>query len=102
MTQTFVKTGLSAYAETNRLNGKFDHIKMALVPDEALPPLIPELQDTIGITARQARMLRLATPALNEVLQDYTKPVPLYLAGPEPVPNAPLPMRSVFIEHLQK
>lgn len=104
MTQATVKAGINVYAETNRLNGNFDQIKMALVPDEALPPLNPALKQTIGITARQSRMLQLADPALKEVLANHKdkEPVTLYLAGPEPIPNTPLPIRSVFIKQLQQ
>ena len=100
MTVASVRAGINRYQDTNRLNGRFDQIKMALVPDDALPRLSDKLVNTMGITSRQSRMLCLADPAIREALNTYVEPVPLYLAGPEPVPSGPGPIRSAFIEHL--
>ena len=39
MTAAAVKAGISTFQETNIYNKDFKPMKMALVPDEALPPL---------------------------------------------------------------
>ncbi len=109
MTQAAVNAGISVYEKGSYCNGDVYQLTMTQVPDDALPPLADELADTLGITARQARLLRLAQPALEQVyneiteqkLADVNTPIAMFLAGPEPIPNAPLPIRSVFLKHLQ-
>lgn len=101
MTAASVKASVNVYQESTMYDGYFSPIKMAHVPEGALPPLSAKLRNKPGITARQSRMLRLAQPALAEILADISYPIALFLAGPEPLPNASLPMRSIFLEHLQ-
>lgn len=101
MTAALVNAGISAFQETTIYDGYFSPIKIASVPEDALPPLSAKLRYQPGITARQSRMLRLAQPALGEVLTGITEPLALFLAGPEPLLNGPLPMRSIFLKHLQ-
>lgn len=101
MTAASVKAGVNVYQESAMCDGYFSSIKMAHVPEGALPALSSKLKNQPGITARQSRMLRLAQPALVEILAGIGDPLALFLAGPEPLRNAPLPMRSVFLEHLQ-
>lgn len=103
MTAASVNAAINVYNVSSYHNGKIDAIKMTHVPEDALPPLADSLVDALGLNARQVRMLKLADPALKEVLSNVNEPVPLFLAGPEPLPvsNSPLPMRSVFLKHLQ-
>ena len=79
------RAGISRYAESSVLNRRFDPMTMALVPEDVLPPLNDEVAAQKGLTARQMRMLRLATPALQEATQSLEKPLalPLLLAVPE-------------------
>lgn len=101
MTAASVKAGINVYQATTMCDGYFSPIKMAQVPEDALPPLSAQLKNQPGLTARQSRMLRLAQPALSEVLTGINHPLAVFMAGPEPLPNAPLPMRSLFLKHLQ-
>jgi 3-oxoacyl-[acyl-carrier-protein] synthase-1 len=60
-------------------------ITMALFPDEELPPLAEPLE-TVGLTARQRRIIRLAAAPLQEVLACLpagSAPPPLFLGLPE-------------------
>lgn len=72
---------------------------MALLPDDVLPPLEPDIERVVGLTARQKRMLRLATLALQEALQDVpnTAEIPLFLGVPEQIPGRPLPVPENLI-----
>jgi hypothetical protein len=49
-------------------NKNFNPMRMALIPEDALPPLNPELTSLTGLTSRQRRILRIATPAIQEVI----------------------------------
>lgn len=109
MTNAAVNAGINVYEHGSYCNGTIDGITMTQVPDEALPPLAEPLADVLGLNARQERLLRLATPALEQIYQqieamptvELSAPLAMFLAGPEPIPNAPLPIRSVFLKHLQ-
>lgn len=91
--------GISRYQTTHYLNGRFDGIKMALVPNDALEPLTANY---MGITTRQARMLRLASQSMREAIdgQPITEPLPLFLAGPETTPGRPPALTPAFISQL--
>lgn len=89
------RASLTRYAESPVLNKRFDPMTMALVPEDVLPPLSEEVAAQKGLTARHMRMLRLATPALQEATQSLDSPdaLPLLLAVPESLkgrlPSAP-------------
>jgi 3-oxoacyl-[acyl-carrier-protein] synthase I len=51
------------------MDRNFDPIQMALVPEDALPPLPPDIE-SLGLPARARRMLRLAAPVLKAVAAD--------------------------------
>ena len=99
MTASSLKAGISAYGYSKFHHGN-DAIKMASVPDEALPQLNEKLSAS-SIGSRQSRMLKLSHAAIEQILPDAVVGIPLYLAGPEPLPNMPLTMRSKFLEQLQ-
>ncbi|PKG84089.1 hypothetical protein CXF85_09215 [Colwellia sp. 75C3] len=109
MTHAAVQAGINVYERGSYCNGNVEALTMTQVPDDALPPLAAPLIDVLGLTARQARMLQLAAPAIEQIYQqmaelpntDISAPMAVFLAGPEPIPNAPLPIRSIFLKHLQ-
>lgn len=101
-TATSVRAGISRYQESAVYNKRFEPMTLALLPEDNLPPLNEELAAQPGLTSRQQRMLRLAAPALQEALQAYplADPIPLFLAGPEILPDRPTAMTETFITQL--
>ena len=101
-TATSVRAGISRYAESAVCNKHFMKMTMAMVPEEDLPVLTERADALPGLTARQRRMLRLAGPALEEALQPLPdgERVPLFLAGPEQLPERPEPVHEAFLDHL--
>lgn len=103
-TAASVRAGLTSFEETSIYNKRFEPFVMALLPDEALPPLHPEIDKMIGLTSRQIRMLRLATPAIQETLKDFstTSDIPLYLGLAETLPERDDAVKDDFIDLLAK
>jgi 3-oxoacyl-[acyl-carrier-protein] synthase-1 len=101
-TAASVRAGICRFRETSIYDKRFQPFKMALLPEEALPPLEPSLETVVGLTARQARMLRLASPALREVLIEAPNPVqvPVFLGTPEAFPDRADPAGEKFLDHL--
>lgn len=102
--------GVPRKHETSIIDKNLEPIVMGHLPLDVLPPLVAPLEDAaLRLTALQRRLLRLATPALHEVLEaavtaDATPgeseprlasrvlphgaaPPPLLLAGPQPAPG---------------
>lgn len=104
-TATSVRAGISRYRESAVRNARGAPMTLALLPDEALPPLATPLAAVAGLTSRQRRMLRLAAPALREALAAAPpgSPPPLFLAGPEPLEGRPPPADEAFLDllHIQ-
>lgn len=102
-TATSVRAGISAYQASSTLNKQFNPMTMALVPDEALPPLNDELAKLSGLTGRQQRMLKLATTPLQQLIESFPlqRAVPLVLAGPEKLPGRRSVISDKFLQHLQ-
>jgi 3-oxoacyl-[acyl-carrier-protein] synthase-1 len=102
-TVTSVRAGISRYTESSVLNKDWEPVTLASVPDDALPPLNPEI-DASGLTARQVRMLRLATSAMQEALAGVAQPerIPLFLGAPDALPGRALPISAAFLPLLQK
>lgn len=101
-TAASVRAGISRYEESSVYNKRFEPMTLALLPDDVLPPLSDELADITGLTSRQARMLRLAHPALLEALEALPddRLVPLFLAGPESMPDRPPAISETFLTQL--
>jgi len=101
-TATSVRAGISRQAESSIYNKRFQPMKMALLPDDALPPLEASLESVVGLTTRQARMVRLAAPALQEVLAKVSNSaeVPVLVGTPEPLPGRTDPAGDKFLEYL--
>ncbi|HEX2956694.1 MAG TPA: hypothetical protein VHO70_07675 [Chitinispirillaceae bacterium] len=103
MTAAAVRAGTSALDSSSIMNKRFEPMTMALVPEEALPPLNDKLKETPGLTSRQIRMLRLSRKPLTEALGTLLPKgisVPLFLSVPEEIPECPVPVRDDFINHL--
>ncbi len=103
--------GVPHKVETSIMDKRFEPIVMGHLPIDVLPPLVEPLEDPkLGLTALQRRLLRLATPALQEVLVAAVDPAkkvgeqeprfasrvlphglaplpPLLVAGPQPSPG---------------
>lgn len=73
-----VWAGIPRKSETSIVDDRLEPIVLGHLPDEVLPPLVPPLADLhVGLTTLQMRLLRLATPALHEVLDvEVTAPAP--------------------------
>lgn len=101
-TTACVRAGVSAYGDSYQYNKKFYPMRMALIPDNALPPLVKELENISGLTVRQQRMLRIATPALHEALSTVTlnEAPPLFLAVPESFPGYDTKIKANFLDQL--
>ncbi|MDF1553074.1 MAG: beta-ketoacyl synthase N-terminal-like domain-containing protein [Deferrisomatales bacterium] len=103
-TASSVRAGISRYEESSIYNSRFSPMTLALFPDDLLPPLDAGLADTLGLTSRQIRMLRLAGAAVEDLAPTPEQRGPLFLAGPEPLPGLreerPAPMSESFLDHL--
>ncbi len=102
-TNTAVTAGISAYEASSHNNKDLNPMQMALIPEDALPPLNPELTSLTGITFRQRRMLRIATSAIQDVIASVPlkEPPALFLALPESIPEAPFSAPPKFLEALE-
>ena len=96
------RAGLSAFSESSVHNREFEPIRMALLPEDALPPLADALQNS-SLTTRQRRLLRLLSPALAALADSLPSPeqTPLYLALPGSHPGIAPPDWAAFFEALQ-
>jgi 3-oxoacyl-[acyl-carrier-protein] synthase-1 len=101
-TAASVRAGISRYKASSIFNSRFRAMTMCLVPDGILPPLASPLETTLGLTARQIRMLRLATLAIRSSVEKAPGglPLPLLLALPEQLPNCPPPTGDDFLDRL--
>ncbi len=101
MTAAAVAASISAVQETDILNKKLTPIKMAQVPDDALPELNEKLKNS-QLSSRQQRLLCLAAAALVQLADTLPagQALPLYLTLPEALPQHTVPLRGNFIEQL--
>jgi 3-oxoacyl-[acyl-carrier-protein] synthase-1 len=60
------RAGISRIGNSLVMDKHFEAIQMGLVPEDALPPLPPDI-DELGLPSRARRMLRLAAPVLQAV-----------------------------------
>ena len=101
-TAATVRAGITRFYDTTIYDKRFQPFVMSILPDDVLPPLTPELKSVVGLTSRQIRMLRLATPALQESVAGVPdlKRIPLFLGGAEPLENRPAPITERFLQQL--
>jgi 3-oxoacyl-[acyl-carrier-protein] synthase I len=97
------RAGLSGYAQSHVIGRGPEPIVMALVPEEHVEPLRGSF-DGRDLSDRERRMLRLGGMALEQLKlgpEDHSsRPVPLFLALPEPNPGQPAYSTRGFIGHL--
>lgn len=106
-TSSSVLAGVAGFRESAVQDAAFQPITMALLPEDALPELAPAVGEIAGLTSRQRRLLRLATPALEEILDGLAgerigPSTPLFLATPEKHPDLAEPAGDEFLDHLVK
>ncbi|MEY4588986.1 MAG: hypothetical protein RL497_1062, partial [Pseudomonadota bacterium] len=101
-TQAAIAAGISASAISIHYNKNYSPMRMALIPEQALPPLNP-LLDSVGLSPRQKRLLRIATPALIETISQLppASPPALFLALPESIPGCPFIAPDNFLVALE-
>jgi len=99
MTAASVRSGISTYEASSVLNKQFNPMTLSLIPEDAIPALEEELEKQ-GLTSRQQRMLRLATPALQQIAEKLVEPVPLMLCGPEKLPGRRSVVSDKFLKQL--
>lgn len=101
-TAASVRAATMALTESDYRDKRFDRVIIGEVPDEGIAPLAEALVNTSGVTAREARMLRLATNALRECvapLGGRRLPLGLCLALPELETRLPL-NGATFVQRL--
>ncbi len=94
-TASSVRAGIARLRELPLRNRVKEPFVVGCLPDDALPELKPEVADKPGLTTREARLLRLAQPALLEALAALpgkTGPLPLLLGLSELDTGLPLQM----------
>jgi 3-oxoacyl-[acyl-carrier-protein] synthase-1 len=95
-----LRAGVSRVRESSVHDKLLEPHRMALVPEDALPPLAKPLE-AAPLTSAHARMLRLAAPALKQVLGAAgPDPVALFLGLPEARPGEPNPVSETFLADL--
>lgn len=95
-----VRAGICRYAESTRVDRNLDRLRMAVVPEDVLEPLNPEV-DGLAFNDRYRRTLRLAAHAMQQIAAqagDLAR-IPMLLALPEP---AGTPPPSDLLAALQK
>jgi 3-oxoacyl-[acyl-carrier-protein] synthase-1 len=101
-TAASVRAGTTRLLETDYHDKRFDRFVLGEVPDDGVPALADKVVETKGLSARELRMLRLATGPIRECLAPLAGrrlPVGLCLALPETETGRPLD-RSGFVRHL--
>ena len=76
------RAGIAQIVNSHVMDRHFEPIQMGLVPEDALGPLIPEIE-TLPLPSRARRMLRLAVPAFRAVAQSLPDPAPVFIGLPE-------------------
>ena len=101
-TAASVRASMMQFSETSIRDHRFEPFVLAVVPDEGLPELHERLVNTIGLTSREMRLLRLAhlplVESLGPLIDRGIRP-PLMLALPEMETTLPLD-RPAFLEWL--
>jgi 3-oxoacyl-[acyl-carrier-protein] synthase-1 len=101
MTFAAVEAGISRYGQSPFYNSRHKPMTAATVPEEALPKLNEKLQGA-GLSGREKKIIRLGAVALEQAFAfcPTDAPVPLFLAGPEVLPNAGKPISAKILTHL--
>ena len=94
------RAGIGRIGNSHVMDRHFESIRMGLVPEAALAPLPPEVDD-LPLPPRARRMLRLAAPSFRSVAKDVNLPVPVFIGLPELSP-AEAPWLKHVPTYLQK
>ena len=99
-----VRAGMSGYETTGFYLDEDDYIRMARVPQEALINSLPKAIDPEEFTARQIRLLQLATLALGQLQPTLPQDMklPLFISGPEQLIDGDRPIDTGFLEMLTR
>ena len=62
-TAASVRAGTARKMESSIMDERFEPIVLGYLPNEVLPPLESALEERVGLTSLQRRLLRLASPA---------------------------------------
>lgn len=92
-TAASVRAATMRFGRIDWLDHRFEPFTVAAVPDDGLPDLSPEVAKTPGLSARDARLLRIGARAFAECMGPAgrgTERPPLVLALPEPERQRPL------------
>ncbi len=89
ITASSVRAGINRFSASPVYNKDANFMKMALVPNDAIPPIDYRLQAKDELSSNQRRMLRMAQPAVQEAMKNYPKDntIPLFVAVPETLPD---------------
>jgi 3-oxoacyl-[acyl-carrier-protein] synthase I len=101
-TAASVRSATARFSQTPIHDKRFEPFTLAMVPDDALPPLDDEVAKSSGLTSRMMRMLQLAVTPLRAAVAGLPKHAPLpglVLALPEAETTIPLD-GGVFLQHL--
>ncbi|HEY6642886.1 hypothetical protein [Povalibacter sp.] len=93
------RAGIARIGDSQLLDRNFDPIQMGLVPEDALGMLTPDI-DRLPLPARARRMLRIATPVLQDLAIDTTAPLRLFVGLPQ-LAAAEAPWLRHFPNYLQ-
>lgn len=85
-TAASARTGIARLSESYIHDQYGEPIVLGLVNEEELPPLCDALEDA-DLSVQRRRLLRMASPALDEALGDLREPVPVLLGAPEERPG---------------
>ena len=101
-TAASVRAGTARKMESSIMDERFEPIVLGYLPNEVLPPLESALEERVGLTSLQRRLLRLASPALQETVPDGvdSAAAPLLLAAPRPAASRPPILEHEFLEML--
>ena len=97
-----VRAQVSGYKSYDYFTRERERVTMALVPDEALPPLQDELDVRGKLSFRDGRILRMCHVAAAQAMQGFAgkRPIPLLFAGPANDFLLPASFSSRFIRYL--
>lgn len=101
-TAASVRSGTMRFTETAIYDKRFEPFTLAEIPEGALPPLAEPLEQTLGLTSRVMRMLRIAHVPLMEAMALLPPRAPkpgLLLSLPETETTIPLD-GAAFLKHL--
>lgn len=98
-----IRAGTARKQESSIMDERFEPIVLGYLPNEVLPPLEGALEERVGLTSLQRRLLRLAAPALQESLVEGvdSSNAPILLAAPRPLPEGPPIVDQDFFEMLE-